>query len=89
MILNDITKDNNKVLYGESKKNTKFHRLERSTEEVVYILQSVVELEQQNGGHQKKLPLAENENPSRMSNKEQVMDQATRIRKGVEGQPIS
>ena len=46
-MLNDINQDNNKVLEHESNKNVKFHRLEKSTEEAVSKLQSVVEAEQQ------------------------------------------
>ena len=77
MILNDITQDNNKVLEDESNKTVKFHRLEMSMWEDVSTLKSVAEVEQRNGGPQKKRLLVENENTARKSNEEQGMDQAT------------
>ena len=43
-------------------------------EEFVPKFQSVVEADQQNGGTQKKRPLAENENPASRSNQEQGVD---------------
>ena len=52
------------------------------------IFQIVAEAEKQNGGSQKNLPLAENENPAIMSNKKHEMDQATNRRKGCEGHLI-
>ena len=56
VILNDITQDKNKVLGDEINKTVKFQRLERSMEEAVSKLHSVVEVEQQNGGPQKNDP---------------------------------
>ena len=58
-------------------------------EEAVSTFQSVVDSEQQNGGPQQKLPLAENTNPSNRSNQEQGMDKAIKRRKGVEIHPIA
>ena len=37
----------------------------------------------------KKYPLEKNEHPARRSNKEQGLDQAIKIRKGVERKPIA
>ena len=54
VILNEITQDSNNILGEDSNKTFKFHRLERSMEEDVYTFQSVVELEQRNGGPQQK-----------------------------------
>ena len=54
LILNYITQDNNKVLRDKRNKTVNFHRLERSMEEYVSTFQSVVDMEQQNGGPQKK-----------------------------------
>ena len=56
MILNDITKDNNKVLGDEINETFKFHRLEKSMGEAVSIFQSIVEAEQRNGVPQKNYP---------------------------------
>ena len=56
-ILNDISKDNNKVLEDERKKTVKFYKLGRSLEDAMSTFRSVVEAEQRNGGTQKKLPL--------------------------------
>ena len=56
MILNEITKDKNKVLVDKSKKTAKLHSLEISMEEAMSTFQSVVEAEQQNCGPQQKLP---------------------------------
>ena len=50
VILNDITQENNKIHGDKSKITDKFHVMERSMEEAVSTLQSVVEVEQQNGG---------------------------------------
>ena len=58
-------------------------------EEDVSTLQSVVGVEQQIGGPHKKLPLEENKDPSRIPNKEQGMEQATRKRKGFEEHNIA
>ena len=55
----------------------------------MYKFQSVAKTEQQNSGPQKKLPLEENGNPDKMSNKEMGMDQGTNRRKGVEGQTMA
>ena len=88
VILNDITQDNNKVLGDKSSKNVKFHRMEGRTEELVSTFQSVVELEQQNGGPQKKQPPEENENLARRLNQEQEMDKSINRFKGVESQSI-
>ena len=41
VILNGITKDNNKVLGDKSNKIVKFHRLERIMEEAMSTFQSV------------------------------------------------
>ena len=60
MILNDITKENNKVLEDDINKTVKFHRLDRSIEKAMYKVQCMFEAEQRNGGPQKKRPLAEN-----------------------------
>ena len=49
-----ISQDNNKVLRDKRNKTINFHRLERSMEEYVSTFQSVVDMEQQNGGPQKK-----------------------------------
>ena len=50
MILNDINHDNNKVLEDDSNGTSKFHSMDSSMEEVVSKFQSVIEVEQQNGG---------------------------------------
>ena len=50
---------------------------------------NVVGAEQQNGGPQKKQPLAKNENPASRSNYEQRVDKAIKIRKRVESHPIA
>ena len=42
VILNDITHDINMVLLDDNNKHVKFHSMERSTEEAVSTLQSVV-----------------------------------------------
>ena len=68
VILNDITKDNTMILGDKSNETVKFQRMERSIEEAVSIFQSVVDVEQQNGGPQEKRPLTENENPTIRSN---------------------
>ena len=52
-------------------------------EEAVSKFQSVVEAEKWNSEPQQKRPLAENENPASMSNKEQGMYQANNRQKGV------
>ena len=57
MILNDINHDNNKVLKDDSNGTVKFHSLESIMEEAVYKFHTVIEVEQQNGGPQKKIPL--------------------------------
>ena len=75
MILYETTKDKNKVPEDDSNGTLKFHRLEISIEEDVSIFQSVVEADQGNGGPQKNRNLAENENNTRRSNKEQGMEQ--------------
>ena len=49
MILNHITKDNNKVMDGKSNKTIKIDRLERSMEEAMSTFKIVVEADQQNG----------------------------------------
>ena len=54
VIVNVITKDNNKLLGDKSNKTAKFHSVERIMEETVSTFQNVVEAEQQNGGPQKK-----------------------------------
>ena len=59
MMINGITRDNNKVLGGERNENVKFYILDRSTEEAVYTFQSVVKAEQRNGGIKKNIPLEE------------------------------
>ena len=56
VILNAITKDNNKILVDNINKNVKFNRLERSMEEVVSKFKSVVEAEKRNVGPQKNDP---------------------------------
>ena len=76
MIINEVTKENNKVPGDESNENFKLHRLERIMEESVSIFQSVVEAEQNNCGPQQKLPLAENENPTSRSNHEHGVDKS-------------
>ena len=60
VILNGSTQDNNKVLGDDRNENVKFLRLYRNMREAVSKFQSVVEAEQQNGGPQQKIPLAEN-----------------------------
>ena len=68
VILDEITQDNNNVLGDDSNDTFKLRRLESSMEEAVSTFHSLVELIQQNGGPQQKLPLAENENPASRSN---------------------
>ena len=58
VILNYITKYNNKVLVDESNKTVKFLRIEMSMEEAVSKFQSLVVADQQNGGPHKKRTLA-------------------------------
>ena len=53
MILNDISQGNDNVLEENRNEDVKFHRLERSMGEAMSIFQSVVEVEQRNGGPQK------------------------------------
>ena len=53
-------------------------------EEAVSTLQSVIKEEQQNGGPQVTCNLAENKTPAIISNKEQGMDHAIKVWKGVE-----
>ena len=79
VIINDVIKDNNKVLGDKINKTVKLDKLERSMEEAVYIFQNVVEAEHQNGGGQKKQPLAEKENPASRSNQEHGIDKAIKI----------
>ena len=43
VIINDTTQDNNKVLWDESNKTVKFHRLDRIIEEAMNTFQSAVE----------------------------------------------
>ena len=57
LILNNITKKNSKVLGYDIRKSVKFHTLVRRMEEDVSNFQSVVEVEQQNGGTLEILPL--------------------------------
>ena len=68
VIINDITKDNSKVLGDESKKTVKFHRLDRSMDESVSTFKSKVEVKQSNCGPKKKLPPAESGKLARRSN---------------------
>ena len=75
MILYETTKDKNKVPEDDSNGTLNFHRLESSIDEGVSTFQSVVEADQGNGGPQKNRNLAENENNTRRSNKEQGMEQ--------------
>ena len=60
VILNDTTKDSNKILEYDINKTVNLYRLERSMEEAVSTFQSVVKAEKCNGGPQQKHPLAEN-----------------------------
>ena len=69
MILNDITKDKNKVLDDESNKHVKLHNLEKRMEEAVSTFKSVDEADKWNGGPHQYNPLIENENLTRRSNK--------------------
>ena len=69
MILNDITKDKNKVLDDESNKHVKLHNLEKRMEEAVSTFKSVAEADKWNGGPHQDNPLIENENLTRRSNK--------------------
>ena len=89
VILNEITQDNNKVLKDESSKTVKLHGLEIFMEKAVSMFQSLVKVEQWNGGPYQKLPLAENGNTYSSSNQEQEMDQAIKGQKVVERQPIT
>ena len=89
VILIAITQDKNKVLGDDINGTVKFHSIESIMEESMSTFQSVVEIEQRNGGPKKKLPLAENENPSSRSNQEQGMDKSIKRRKVVEIQPIN
>ena len=72
VILNEITQDRKKVMEYDRNKTFKFHRLEKSTEESVSTLQSVVETDQHIGVPHKKRPLTEYKNPSSMLNTEYV-----------------
>ena len=58
-------------------------------EEAFSAFQSVVEAKQHNGGPHKQLPQAENENPARRKNQEQVVVKYIKRCKGVEIQTIS
>ena len=89
VILNDIIQDNNKVLGYDSNKTVKFHILERSMEEAVSTSQSMVEVEQRNGGPQQKKTPAENENLASRSNQKQGIYKSIKRHKGAEVQPIA
>ena len=69
VILNDITQDKNKVHEENTDENFKSHSPERSTEEAVSTIYSVVASEQRNGGTQKKRSLEKIDNPDSMPNK--------------------
>ena len=56
VILNETTKEKNKVLGDDTNETVKLHRPERSREEALLKIKSVVEVEQKNDGPQKNDP---------------------------------
>ena len=53
---------NNKVMEYNSNKTVNLYKMERSMEEAVFIFQSVIEVDQRNGGPNQKRPLEETKN---------------------------